>query len=190
MAKEALETVLQHIRALTDRREGHASDADLLERFITHREEAAFAALMRRNGPMVLAVCKRVAGHVQDAEDAFQATFMLLARRADTIHRKESLPAWLHGVARRVAQKARRAMIRRQERERRTARPVNLPAARLAVVPTHVRHIDAFFLASMVAFDSCSMGSAGVAAPLRSADARVPAPLRPPNWLLYGDKSP
>jgi RNA polymerase sigma factor (sigma-70 family) len=133
MARETLETVLQHIRALTDAPgDTRRSDADLLERFIAHGEEAAFATLMRRNGPMVLGVCQRVAGHRQDAEDAFQATFMLLARRADTIRRKESLAAWLYGVAHRVARKARQAVIRRQERERRAIRPVEAPGARAA----------------------------------------------------------
>jgi RNA polymerase sigma factor (sigma-70 family) len=131
MATKALETVVQHLRSVTERPDD-VSDADLLERFLRQRDEAAFAALMRRNGAMVLAVCRRLAGNLQDAEDAFQATFLLLARRAGAIRRKESLAAWLHSVARRTAQKARRAMLRRQQRERRAARPASPSGAQPA----------------------------------------------------------
>jgi RNA polymerase sigma factor (sigma-70 family) len=92
-------------------------DAALLERFIGHRDEAAFAALVARHGPMVLRVCRRAIGDVHAADDAFQATFLVLARRATAVRRPEALAAWLHGVAHRVALKARAAFARRSIHE-------------------------------------------------------------------------
>jgi RNA polymerase sigma factor (sigma-70 family) len=90
-----------------------ASDAALLERFVAERNEAAFAALVERHGPLVFHVCRRILGDVEDAEDAFQVTFLVLARRAAAVHPREALAAWLHGVALRVAFKARSARTRR-----------------------------------------------------------------------------
>jgi RNA polymerase sigma factor (sigma-70 family) len=85
-----------------------AADVVLLERFVQGRDEVAFAALVARYGAMVLHSCRRVLGDAQESEDAFQATFLILARKAPTLRRPEALPGWLHGVARRVALKARK----------------------------------------------------------------------------------
>ena len=74
---------------------GHPPDADLLERFAARRDEAAFAALVRRHGPMVLNVCRAVLRHEQDAEDALQATFLALARKAGSIRRRGAVAGWL-----------------------------------------------------------------------------------------------
>jgi TIGR03009 family protein len=93
---------------------GGLSDAELLERFATQGDECAFTALVRRHGPAVLGVCLRVLRHRQDAEDAFQAAFLVLARRARAIRKRESLASWLHGVALRVARKARAGNLRRR----------------------------------------------------------------------------
>jgi RNA polymerase sigma factor (sigma-70 family) len=103
-------------------------DADLLARFIDHRDEGAFTALVQRHGPMVLGVCRRVLPNRADAEDAFQATFLLLALKAASVSQRQLVPAWLHGVARRVALKARRANARRAKREQQMV-PVPEPEA-------------------------------------------------------------
>src|SRR5262249_1546184 len=79
------------------------ADGQLLERFAAEQDEEAFAELVRRHGPMVLRICRRVLGNVHDAEDAFQATFIVLAREAGSIARPDQLSSWLHGVAVRVA---------------------------------------------------------------------------------------
>jgi len=84
------------------------SDADLLGRFVRRRDEDAFAALVARHGPMVLHACRRILGDVDAAEDAFQATFLVLARRAASVGRPAALAGWLYGVAARVAREARR----------------------------------------------------------------------------------
>jgi RNA polymerase sigma factor (sigma-70 family) len=93
------------------------SDGTLLERVATQRDEDAFAALVRRYGPIVLGVCRRVLRHEQDAEDAFQATFLVLFRQARSIRKRQSVGSWLYGVAYRVAQNARLKKARRSVRE-------------------------------------------------------------------------
>src|SRR5262245_15540851 len=96
------------------------TDGELLERFVAVQEQAAFEEMVRRHGPMVLRVCRRVLQHAQDAEDAFQATFIVLARRAATV---KLLPNWLYGVAQRVASKARAGVVKRCARELRGSEP-------------------------------------------------------------------
>ena len=101
---------------------GGMTDAQLLELFLTRAgddAEDAFAALVHRHGPMVLGVCRRMLSGSHDAEDAFQATFLVLVRRAGSIGRRERLANWLYGVAVRTAKEARRRAARRQARERR-----------------------------------------------------------------------
>ncbi len=105
MTNHPTATVIRHLRALTECQED--SDEQLLLRYIARRDEAAFAALVRRHGAMVLSVCRRVLRHDHDAEDAFQATFLALARQAATVRSPRSLAAWLHGVAHRVSLRAR-----------------------------------------------------------------------------------
>src|ERR1700722_2612335 len=88
------------------------TDRDLLARFVRERDQSAFRELVIRHGPGVLAVCRRVTCAGQDAEDAFQAVFLILARKASSIRKPEVLGSWLHGVALRVAQTARRSALR------------------------------------------------------------------------------
>jgi RNA polymerase sigma factor (sigma-70 family) len=95
------------------------SDAALLERFLGRHEQAAFGVLLERHGPMVLGVCRRLLADPHAAEDAFQATFVVLIRRAASIKKPASLASWLHGVARHVAGRARAQMQVREQRERR-----------------------------------------------------------------------
>src|SRR5437763_185338 len=108
-------SVLTHVRELINGRE--AADADLLARFVQERDDGAFAELVCRHGPLVLGVCRRVLGDHHAAEDAFQATFLLLARRAPRLGRAASLAGWLHTVARRMARDASRSARSRHERE-------------------------------------------------------------------------
>src|SRR5438128_796868 len=97
------------------------SDAQLLQRFITRNDQAAFAALVHRHGPMVLAVCRRVLQDWHHAEDAFQATFLILAQKAGVIGQPDLLANWLYGVAYRTALKAQASAARRWESEREVA---------------------------------------------------------------------
>jgi RNA polymerase sigma factor (sigma-70 family) len=105
-----------------------APDRQLLERFVGGRDEGAFTALVQRHGPMVVGVCRRLLREPHDIEDAFQATFLVLARKAGSIRQGESVGSWLHGVALHVARNIRREAARRERRER-GRRP---PAAREA----------------------------------------------------------
>ena len=98
--------------------DGPAADRELLARFARARDQSAFAQLVRRHGPVVLAVCRRVAGHPQDAEDAFQAVFLVLARKAASVRRQEALAAWLHRVALNVCRTARADRARRRAHDR------------------------------------------------------------------------
>src|SRR5262249_11326701 len=100
--------ILRHLRSLSV---AEHTDRELLRAFALERDESAFAALVRRHGPLVLGVCRRLLGQEQDAEDAFQATFLVLARKAASLP-GETIGGWLHGVAWNMAQRVRRATAR------------------------------------------------------------------------------
>ncbi len=105
-----LAAALTRLRKEADR----PSDRQLLDAYAAN-DPSAFAQLVRRHGPMVLGVCRRVLRHEQDAEDAFQAAFLVLARGARAIRKGESLTSWLYGVSYRVALRARRDASRRRK---------------------------------------------------------------------------
>jgi RNA polymerase sigma factor (sigma-70 family) len=102
---------------------GDTTDADLLGRFASRHDEEAFTALVQRHGPMVMGVCRRLLGNHHDAEDAFQATFLVLARKARSVGRPELLGNWLYGVASRTALKARARAAERRRKEGRAVPP-------------------------------------------------------------------
>jgi RNA polymerase sigma factor (sigma-70 family) len=123
---------------------GEMTDGQLLNRFLCRRDEeaeAAFAALVGIHGPMVWDVCRGVLADSHAAEDAFQATFLVLARRAGSIRRRDAVGPWLHGVARRVAVRAKDAAARRQLREgqtmQMTATPTPDPICREQIAALH-----------------------------------------------------
>jgi len=118
MANSSASAMLQYIRKLVTVPDvGGLSDACLLRQFVGKRDEEDFTALMQRHGPLVLGVCRRILVQEQDAEDAFQATFLVLARRAGSIARGDSVGSWLYGVALRIAGKIRGGIRRRRQRE-------------------------------------------------------------------------
>jgi RNA polymerase sigma factor (sigma-70 family) len=135
MTKAPLTTLLRQVRsfAVSGERPGR-SDGELLRAFLDAGHEQAFEEIVRRHGAMVLGVCRRSLGSLPDAEDAFQATFLVLLRRASSIRQANSLASWLHGVARRVAADARRATTRRQNHEQQASpRHAPGPANRVAL---------------------------------------------------------
>src|SRR5690242_2987102 len=128
MGKAASNPLLRVIlQVVEDPAVREASDRDLLLQFSQRREEPAFAALLRRHGPMVLDVCRGVLGNEADAEDAFQATFLILARKAASIRKAASVGSWLHGVAHRTARKARALAAARQKKSPQPSIPVSEP---------------------------------------------------------------
>ena len=108
---------------------GRLTDRQLLERFVRRRDEAAFEVLVHRHGPLVWRVCRQVLPNTQDCEDACQATFLVLVRKAGSVGRPELLGNWLYGVALRVAGRMRKTACRRQARERPGAEALALQPA-------------------------------------------------------------
>src|SRR5947209_13772322 len=117
MPREPLGSVVRQRRGAAIGEGGDLADELLLAQYLVHRDDAAFAALVRRHGPTVLGVCRRVLGHAQDAEDAFQATFLVLVKKAHSLRRGALLGNWLYGVAYRTALKARAMRSKRRARE-------------------------------------------------------------------------
>jgi RNA polymerase sigma factor (sigma-70 family) len=119
MAISPLSRVIEHLRRDSLFPEhSRQSDTELLEAFLVRREEAAFEALVRRHGPMILGVCRRILLDRHSAEDAFQATFMVFIQKASSISKREHLANWLYGVALRTSLQARTQAARRRIKER------------------------------------------------------------------------
>jgi RNA polymerase sigma factor (sigma-70 family) len=124
MATARPAAVLRHIRGLAaERTANERTDGELIEAFLARGDQPAFEVILRRHGPLVLRVCRRVLGDLHDAEDAFQATFLFLAQQAGSVRKRGSLASWLHGVARRMAANARRSAARRTRHERQATSP-------------------------------------------------------------------
>ncbi len=119
MAIETLGAALRQInRPFADGVVAGLSDAQLLQRFVAEGDAGAFEALVGRHGPMVLSVCRAILRDPHDAEDAFQATFLILVKNGGAIRGRDALGGWLHRVAHRVANQANAAAARRRRLER------------------------------------------------------------------------
>ena len=120
MARGSSSEVLRQIHTLFEAGTiGGVPDGQLLDRFVDRRDEVAFTTLVERHGPMVLRVCRGVLGDVHDAEDAFQATLLVLARKAGSIRKQDSVGPWLHGVAHRISARMKGRAARRRSHDRR-----------------------------------------------------------------------
>jgi RNA polymerase sigma factor (sigma-70 family) len=134
MATSVIWTVIQFLRRADLLRDGaELTDGQLLEDYISRRDAAALEALVRRHGPMVWGVCRRVLTDHHDAEDAFQATFLVFVRRAASIASRELLANWLYGVAHRTAIRARANAARTKEREKQVGEMPEQPATEKAI---------------------------------------------------------
>src|SRR5262249_46373174 len=130
----SLQAVVRHVRKISgsDERSGR-SDAELLGRFIQLRDNAAMTALIERHGPMVHDLCRRLLHRETDADDAFQATFLVLLRKAHSIRKRRSLGSWLYGVAYRIARKTSANSHRQVQPARHTInRPADDPSTQAA----------------------------------------------------------
>ena len=193
MSASAIRGVAHQLGLLAD----PPADADLLTRYARQRDGAAFAELLRRHGPVVLGVCRRMLGDAHAAEDAFQAVFLVLAKKADAVRPPGSVGGWLYGVAVRVANKARVAEARRRRREMaRTASRTQTPGAytpgsvehrelravldaELAALPDHLRAV-------IVACDLHGRSRSAVARDLGWPEGTVAARLAKARTLLAG----
>jgi RNA polymerase sigma factor (sigma-70 family) len=135
MTRGPLNPLVSHLRKLVGASAAsEQSDAELLRRFVHEQDEASFAALVERHGRLVWSVCRNLLAQEQDAEDAFQATLLVLSRKAGSIRQGRSVASWLYGVAYRTALKARTTIARRQKHEQRAeARPSPDPVSEAAL---------------------------------------------------------
>ncbi|MFO0880975.1 MAG: RNA polymerase sigma factor, partial [Gemmataceae bacterium] len=120
MSGRVFSNIMRWMCVVIEGKKDDCTDAQLLDRFVQKKDETAFELLVRRHGPMVFAVCRREIQEIHEAEDAFQATFLVLVRKAGELRQPDRLASWLHGVAYRVARKARKLSARRR------AEPLNL----------------------------------------------------------------
>lgn len=128
MASRSSHSVLRHLRRLLHAPQDETlTDGQLLEQFFRHQQEAALEALLERHGPMVLGLCRRVLRNPADADDAMQATFLVLVSKAGSIAKRESVGSWLYGVAYRIALRAKARNARRRLHETPLAEVPEIP---------------------------------------------------------------
>ena len=181
MARGRVEAAWGPLRAVfEDGAVAGLADGELLDRFVGRRSEAAFEAIVHRHGPMVRDVCRRVLGDPHDAEDAAQATFLVLARRAGTVRASGSLASWLYGVARRVSARVRADTARRRSIEARAvAMEGILPAdpEPWAELYEEVDRLPAHYRAPIVLFHleglTCEQAAAQLRCPVRTVQTRL-----------------
>jgi RNA polymerase sigma factor (sigma-70 family) len=171
MPRGPLNSLVRHIRKLAGPPAGAGpSDAALLQRFVSDSDEAAFAEIVGRHGRLVLSVCRRLLPREEDVEDAFQATLLVLARKASAIRNRRSVASWLYGVAYRTALKTRTTIARREKYEQRAEvrsllGPVSEAAMRelQAILDDEVRRLPEKFRAPFVlcCLEGKSKGEAG-----------------------------
>jgi RND family efflux transporter MFP subunit len=123
MAERSLDSLVDQLQRVAAERDKLVPDGALLDRFLQTQDPATFELIVWRHGAMVQAVCRQVLGHSGDVDDAFQATFLVLLRRARSIRNRDSLAGWLHGVAFRLAHRCRRTLLTRQRHEQNAAQP-------------------------------------------------------------------
>jgi RNA polymerase sigma factor (sigma-70 family) len=135
MPPPQLDAVAHHLRQIAGSLPGKdVTDAELLGRYVADRDESAFAVLVERHGGLVWSVCRRLLSQPEDAEDAFQATFLVLIRKAASVRKRGALASWLYGVAYRTSMRAKQSAARRRERQPRTpAREPEQPVSAAAL---------------------------------------------------------
>ena len=135
MSAGKLDAVVSHVRQLAGALNARTlTDADLLDRYVSERDEAAFAALLQRHGGLVWSVCRRLLSRAEDVEDAFQATFLILIRKAGSVRRRGAVASWLYGVAYRIAMKAKKSASRKFDPQaRKPAREPEQPVSMAAL---------------------------------------------------------
>ena len=175
---------LRHLRKLALQRENPVSDSQLLDSFLEKTDDAAFEALVIRHGPMVLGVCRRILKNAADVEDAFQATFLVLVRKAAGIARRELVANWLYGVAFRAAMKMKQAKYTRQSKERQAqhmakkeAIPQEIPDETLRWLDHELHQLQEKYRAPVVLCDLEGMTRIEAARKLR-------CPIGTLNWRL------
>ena len=164
-----------------------APDGALLQQFVATRDEAAFAALVRRHGPMVLGVCRRILGNYADADDACQAVFVILARKAGSVRPPGMLAGWLHGVARNVARRALRMAVRRRRHERAAAgrpRPRGSDPELRTLIDGELDRLPAAYRAAVVLCDVEGLSRSEAAVRLGWAEGTVASRLARGRQLL------
>jgi len=184
--KNGLRKALDHLRqSLTP---DGISDGQLLKRFIVERDEAAFSALVRRHGPMVLGVCQRILRNSHDADDAFQATFLVLVQKASAVLNKQALAAWLYTVAYRSALEVQIRNMRRQKRERKAAMHLEVHPPELMdwrpVLDQELNRLPAKYRVPIILCDLEGRSRREVARQLRLAEGTLSSRLATARKLL------